>query len=506
MALKVADGFDSYSVQADANSGGTWTATGTVSFSTTGARNSSKGLRVSTASSYLTAAFAAASTTGTIYVAASFSVVAFEAGAASTLRGHFIHIWNGATKQITIHFDDSATGGSIKIYRGGTSQVAADGTLIATYSSAFVAGTVAHFQFKIVIDPTTGSVSVRKDGATSDTFSATALNTRGAANVNVDSVSVGGMSASIPDATFDDFFCNDSSGSFNNTWPGDLRCVTTPVSADTAQKDFAASPSAMVSYNPGTTSTAQSANVARGQRCVAGYSGTVSGARVPLFATFTGNIRAYIYADNGSNGPGTLLASSNTITNAVIGNVDFTFSSPPAVVRGTTYHLVVTADASWTPSLQGTTGTSYSASAVTPTSAPNNPTTSSTAAAGMQCSLVHAFPANADALDALNDGDASYTSSSTLNALDLFDFANLASTPVSIAAVAVRAFARKSDSGTRGLSTVLKSGATTDVGTNLSLSTSYQGTVKTYETDPNTSAAWTMSGVSAAQAGYKLTA
>ena len=52
--------------------------------------------------------------------------------------------------------------------------------VLSTYSSAFSgSGVWTAFEFEITINNTTGAWHVRKDGATSDSFSASSLNTRG---------------------------------------------------------------------------------------------------------------------------------------------------------------------------------------------------------------------------------------------------------------------------------------------------------------------------------------
>lgn len=103
------------------------------------------------------------------------------------------------------------------------------------------------------------------------------------------------------------------------------------------------------------------------------------------------------------------------------------------------------------------------------------------------------------------DGDTSYVSAAIVGNEDLYDFADLPYVPASIDAVQVVCAARKDDATTRTVATVLKSGATTDVGPDLATSASYGAAQKMYELDPNTSAAWTGAAVNALQAGMKVT-
>jgi hypothetical protein len=102
------------------------------------------------------------------------------------------------------------------------------------------------------------------------------------------------------------------------------------------------------------------------------------------------------------------------------------------------------------------------------------------------------------------DGDTTYTSSSTLGQHDLFTVANLPIVPANILAVQQRVIARKDDAGARELQTELKSGTTTVQGTSTAISTSYGALITIYETDPNTSGAWSTAAVNALEAGYKV--
>lgn len=104
------------------------------------------------------------------------------------------------------------------------------------------------------------------------------------------------------------------------------------------------------------------------------------------------------------------------------------------------------------------------------------------------------------------DGDTTYVSGATVNNTDLYDFDDLGYTPASIKAVQTVLVARKDDATTRTLAPLVKSSSTTHTGADVAMSTSYATFVEILETDPNTSAAWTVSAVNAMQAGFKVTA
>ena len=96
------------------------------------------------------------------------------------------------------------------------------------------------------------------------------------------------------------------------------------------------------------------------------------------------------------------------------------------------------------------------------------------------------------------------TMTNTSGQEELYDVASLGATPSSIWAVQVSTIAEKTDAGAANLENLLVSGTATDTGVNNALTTSYQLYRDVFQTDPNTSAAWTVSGVNAAKIGYKV--
>jgi hypothetical protein len=92
---------------------------------------------------------------------------------------------------------------------------------------------------------------------------------------------------------------------------------------------------------------------------------------------------------------------------------------------------------------------------------------------------------------------------STPGDIDLFGFPTLPAGAQNISALDNVLRARKDDAGTRSIATQIHSGATDSTGATIPLSTSYQYVDTIDETDPNTSAAWTVSNLNAATLGYK---
>lgn len=103
------------------------------------------------------------------------------------------------------------------------------------------------------------------------------------------------------------------------------------------------------------------------------------------------------------------------------------------------------------------------------------------------------------------DGDSSYLSDSTVNDQSRYTFPSISG--ASVKAVMVYLCARKDDSATRSLRAVAKSGSTVgDNGSDFAMSSSYQNFAGLFETDPNTSAPWSVSAVNSAEFGVKTTA
>lgn len=97
-----------------------------------------------------------------------------------------------------------------------------------------------------------------------------------------------------------------------------------------------------------------------------------------------------------------------------------------------------------------------------------------------------------------------YVSSSTVNNYDLYDFGNLSSTANTISAVVISSLVQKDNVGTRAIATTVKSGSSTTDSGNTYLGIGWTMAQRILATDPNTSAAWTTSGVNALQAGIKV--
>lgn len=109
---------------------------------------------------------------------------------------------------------------------------------------------------------------------------------------------------------------------------------------------------------------------------------------------------------------------------------------------------------------------------------------------------------NVDETGAGNTTDYNY--SATNDVYDTYGVTDLPSTTGQIAGVQVQVLAAKSDLGAKSVAPMIRSGGTDYTGTDVPLGQSYTYARQLYEQNPNTSAAWTPSGVNAAEFGAKV--
>jgi len=102
------------------------------------------------------------------------------------------------------------------------------------------------------------------------------------------------------------------------------------------------------------------------------------------------------------------------------------------------------------------------------------------------------------------DGDTTYNYSGTVNNQDSYALANLTALGTTINGIRQQAQVRKDDAGTRKCYLQQRSGTTDyNVGSEIILNDVYKTHNRICETDPNTSAAWTESGINALEVGIK---
>jgi len=141
-----------------------------------------------------------------------------------TLGPAIIVVADSGTSQVYVRLNPNLT---ISLLRGGAYN--SDGTVLATSTAALTLGVFAYVEFKGVIDPSTGSVSLHVNGVAAGwpTFSG---NTRATANSTWNSVAVGnaamdvGTPGVMANIDLDDLYVLDQSGSAPwNDFLGDCR-------------------------------------------------------------------------------------------------------------------------------------------------------------------------------------------------------------------------------------------------------------------------------------------
>jgi hypothetical protein len=395
----------------------------------------------------------------------------------STLAIYF-QLSDGATNQVCIVFRSD---GAILL----TSATPA-GTVLATYTGAVTAASTWYaFEFEVVIHPSAGSFAVRKNGNTSNDFSATALNTRPGANSYANKLTVGSQ-AVASSYFFDDLLWRSDASSV--PWVGDLRCLTRRPASDAAVQWTPSSPALPVQTIAFSANTASTNTIARFSAFTAPVSGSVGTVSLIPGVVWTGNVKCSLFASSAST-PGAVLGSATPLSTMPSGTpAIFTFGTPVAVTAGTQYWVGIIGDTNVSgvyPTGAGSTGlqqasTSYAAF---PTA---NPATSAVAALVATVNITATGnPNSAMVQDTTQDAATSYVYSSTVGQSDLYGISAIGSTPSSIVAVTTRAYCQKSDAGTRNVAVQLKSGGTTVQGTSTALNTVWSWLYRTDTTDPN---------------------
>jgi hypothetical protein len=427
-------------------------------------------------------------------------------------------VLSGTTPEFYVQFRDGATNQCTVVLESGGNLVlksgAHTGTVLTTYTGAFVQDVWTHFQVKVVIHNTTGAITVRKNGATTDSFTATGLNTRVSANNYANVVVLGEGSATNPtNHIMDDLFFYSGSGAAPNDWVGDVRAVCLPPQVDTAQKDFTPSPAGTATTataGPTPTRALSADTVYWVGPIVPTRSGTLTKVTANATGAMTGHIQAAIYAADGPAGvPGTLLGASAVVTNPASGNTDLTFAAGPALSSARSYFVAYLTDAAWATFSSGggalswyTQARAYAAGFPSPAGTATLATPSSAVPYAMLTVSGNVVTVS----EALANGDTDYVFSATVNHADLYDMDDLQFTPQSIVGVVGKVYIKKSDAGARNGQILFKSGGTQVAGPDTVLSSTYTYYSLVQMTDPATGLAWTTPGLAGVQVGQKVTA
>jgi hypothetical protein len=413
-----------------------------------------------------------------------------------TTLGWYFQLSDGATAQCSIVFRQD---GAILLTSGGPT-----GTVLATYAAAVTVQSQWYaFEFEVVINNTTGSFTVRRNGNTANDFTATGLNTRGGTTNNFGNhLTLGINSSGGNSGLIDDLLWRSDPVSL--PWLGDVRCYTRmPVSDASIQFTRSSTPPSQPTFNFGASTITLAANTASYVFFIPNYNGQITGATIS-FANGTGgtgHMKCAIYSEV-TGRPGAVLATSTEILNPTGGSIQtVTFASPATVVKGTRYWFGVNQDASINCNYNNVTGTlSIAASSYASWPAANpSGTLGSSVIPGSTISITP--QTNADYLnEAQEDGATSYVYSLTPGQSDLYNLAPLG-TPVSTIATTVRSFMQKADASARSGAVALKSGTITAASPTLVVATTWGWAWRTDTLDPNTGAPWAGTAVDNVQIG-----
>jgi len=421
-----------------------------------------------------------------------------------------LEIWDGTTPQCTIRMDG---GGNMKLYAGN-----GFGTILATFTSAIVTPNVWEFYcVKIVIHNTAGEFRVRKNWNTSDDFAATSLVTRQSANNTANGIRIGNNGGG--GYYMDEFAHWDGTGSGNwSDWMTAFRGIQLMPNSDSAVQ-FAQTNGGSTTF--GYTDNSSSIGLTPANTiffasftptCGGDFSGSIT---VELQAALTGHLNIAIYDSDGDNSlfptslkqPGALLAQCTALTNPGSGANTFTLASTVKIQNGKKYFIGMWSDA--TVSMKCASAASQVGWQVTQTYGPPSPSS----VAGLGTTNTFRQPAvhgtitinNAGMVnDFLFDGTTTLVSDSTVSDQDLYGIQSLPGSVSTILGVDLVIECNKDVIGTRTISALLKSGATTVTEAAIAVATTMGQARYQQDTDPNTSAAWTPSNVNAMLIGQKI--
>lgn len=124
--------------------------------------------------------------------------------------------------------------------------------------------------------------------------------------------------------------------------------------------------------------------------------------------------------------------------------------------------------------------------------------------AGSSTQLVPSTGSNWACVDEIPPVTTDYVGSSVIGAKDLYDFTVLGGSYTDIKGARLISYAQSSDAGVIKGRNICKSGAVTANGSDLTMAPTVQVFSSMFETDPNTSAAWTNANINAAEFGWEV--
>lgn len=231
---------------------------------------------------------------------------------------------------------------------------------------------------------------------------------------------------------------------------------------------------------------------------------------VPAASSAGAKFKGVAYADNGDTPDGGALLSTGTeVVGCTSGvQLDLPLATPPGVTAGDKYWLGYITDTSIAIRARDGLAQGRGAANTYGSGAPDPaPATTALLTTWLIWGNVSAVAENWPEVNENPPvGDLSYVEGDTVGDQDLFNFAPLASTPTVIYGMAVKANMKRTDGGARTIDLIHKAGATTGTGLQpgRTPATTYGWIASYYREDPDTSAAFNESGINAGQSGYEI--
>jgi hypothetical protein len=409
-------------------------------------------------------------------------------------EGVYFTLYDGATAQCTVAFWQN---GNMTLHNG-----AYNGTTLATFPGAIVwPGQWMAIECEIVIHPTAGSITVRTNNSATNTFQATALNTRNSANSYANKIVINCYNGGF---NVDDFLWRSDPASV--PWVGDVRPYVRAPSTDVSAQ-FSRVSSILQSI--GIIYVTSGGGYAIYSAWSPQVDGNLTSIQFSMNSNYTGNVKVALFDATAPGGnPGNVLASGSTVTNPTAGvNVWNTSTfTPIAVKRINKYFVGLMPDGSATFNCASGGGAVYMNNTSSPPYASfpisNPPATFGTNNLSLNA-VITTTNNNSFVGETPEDSTTTYVWDSTAGQADFYGFSALSPVPPgSPICLVTRGFIQKSDAGSRTGNMQLKSGATTvQATTSAVIQTAWTWQWRMDLTDPNTGAAWTQAAIDAAQIG-----
>jgi hypothetical protein len=417
----------------------------------------------------------------------------------SLAAGAGIQFLDAGTVQASIQFN---TTGTFSVRNG----IYTSGTVLGTSTASVTANTTHYLEWDFTFG-NSGSYQLWLDGVSilsgSGDTTATANNFANQFQFIAASNATG--------LTVDDLYLFDTTGTTNNAVLLTSPRIETQFPTSDGAVQFAAGAAIIGSSVSRTATTVTpAANELRLRPITPAVNCTITAVGLLPGATSAAvQQRPVVYTDL-AGVPNTLMSAGSTVTGTTA-NVAKTMplTTPQALTAGTQYWAGFMCDILVSGGMNGLDGTNTNRIA-TATFASGAPGTAPTTTASLSTVIWGSVTTAAGNWYAAGQnppqGSASYVFDATVGHEELYAFPALSASAPTIYAVAVKANLAKSDAGAKTVSMRVKSGSVDSAGSVSSAApgTTYGWLTSLFPTDPNTSAAWSLAALNAAQAGVKV--